>query len=594
MCPDQTLLLWRGKLIWKAITVSVSRLADYSKMTGKDRLEDYSPERTISSSFARTPRRRSLGMATGVLCLVLSLFFYYATVLRVEFNRTELLDLGPYPDAVEYFAQANAILKEGSPAIQIGYERLPSRYPPGYPLLTVPWLGSLPHHGILAPFRTNQTIGLLLLIGSFAFYFSIGKPLTGGLATLLLATQPAFISFSRSSMSDLSGAAAAVLAFALVYFGLSRARRWPIYCAAIVLGLSLCIRPQLLFMAPLLLAMALFPARVSWPKWIMHGCLVLVVFAAASAPYFIFNTLEFGDPLKTGYDFWVPAWSENHRLFSLRNVPSQLVMIWSEVTANWDQFRVANLFGTGTYVVPAFFCLSALGLAFVRMTRFEVSAFLAGSTYFIATLTYAFVDGRFYLPIFLLLVALAVLPAEWAVSQALKLRFSISTVGVLMIFLLTCAGYPSQSGFKPTKNRLQAWDALRYADSKGRSPRYEAQEEFRRAFRHAPGIVLSDIDPPYLNVLLPRPFVAAPIDDHHNYCYSRLWRYGKAEAIRLVQRGLDHATPVYALLLPSNHDEQDVQRLPSVQDYSWKRSDKSSTKAIIMTLTKNASAPTPE
>src|SRR4029077_7136745 len=428
-------------------------------------------------------------------CLVLSLLFYYGTVLRVQFSRTDLLDLGPYPDAVEYFAQANSMLKDGTPAIQISYDRLPSRYPPGYPLLMLPWLRCLPHHGILAPFRTNQTIGLLLLIGSFAFYCAIRKPLAGGLATLLLATQPAFTCFSRSSMSDLSGAAAAVLAFALVYFGLSRERRWAIYCAAIVLGLSLCIRPQLLFMSPLLLAMPLFPVKGSWPRWFVHCCLVLVVFVAASVPYFIFNMLEFGHPLKTGYDFWVPAWSESQRLFSLRNVPSQLVMMWSEVTANWDQFRVANLFGTGTYVVPAFICLAALGLPFVRLTRFEVSAFLAGTTYFIATLTYAFVDGRFYLPIFFLLVALAVLPAEWAASQALKLRFSISTAGVLTIFLLTCTGYPSQSGFKPKKNRSQAWDALRYADSKGRSPRYEAQEEFSRAFRHAPGIVLSEIDP---------------------------------------------------------------------------------------------------
>ena len=563
-------------------------------MTDKDKLGQYNPERTISSSFTRTPGRRSLGITTGVLCFILSLFFYYGSVLRVQLKRTDLLDLGPYPDAVEYFAQANSILTTGSPTIQIGYDKLPSRYPPGYPVLTVPWLVSLLHNGILASFRTNQTIGLLLLLGGFAFYFAIGRPVAAGLATLLLATQPAFITFSRSSMSDLSGAAAAVLAVALVYLGLSRVRRWRIYCAAIVLGLSLCIRPQLLFMAPLLLAMALFPTRDCWPRWLMHCCLVLVVFAAASAPYFIFNTLEFGHPLKTGYDFWVPAWTESGKPFSVRNVPLQLVMIWSEITANWNQFRVANLFGTGTYVVPAFICLSALGLAFVRGSRFEVSAFLAGTSYFIATLTYAFVDGRFYLPIFFLLIALAALPAEWAGLQALELRFSVSTVGVLTIFVLTCVGYPSQSGFKPKANRSQAWDALQYANSKERSRRYEAQEEFSRFFRDAPGIVLSDIDPPYLNVLLPKPFVAAPIDDHHNYCYSRLWHYGKSEAIRLVQSGLDHATPVYALLLPYKHDDQDVQRLPSIQGYSWRRSEKSSTRVVIMTLTKNASAPTPD
>ena len=181
-----------------------------------------------------------------------------------------------------------------------------------------------------------------------------------------------------------------------------------------------------------------------------------------------------------------------------------------------------------------------------------MSAFLGAGSYFIATLTYAFVDGRFYLPLFLLLVPLAILPAEWAVSQALKLRLSLSTVGVLAIFLLTCIGYPSQSGFKPREESIASLGRASLRKGKGTSLRYEAQKEFARIFRDAPGIVLSDIDPPYLNVLLPKPFVAAPIDGHHYYCFSRLWHYGKAEAIRLVANGLARAIPVYALLLPSN------------------------------------------
>jgi hypothetical protein len=279
-------------------------------------------------------------------------------------------------------------------------------------------------------------------------------------------------------------------------------------------------------------------------------------------------------------------------MFSVHSVPQQLAMIWSEVTASWDQFRVANLFGTGTYVVPAFVLLSVVGLAFLQFRRFEISALLAGTVFFVATATYRFVDARFYLPILFLLVALAVLPAEWAVGEALKMRFSISTLGVLMIFLLTCIGYPSQSGFEPKRNRSQAWDALHYANGNGASPRYEAQNEFLCTFRHAPGIVLSDIEPPYLNALLPKPFVAAPIDDHHNYCFSQRWHYGKVEAIRLVRSGLDHATPVYAFLLPSKDIDQDVKRLPVIQGYSWKRSEKSNSRAVIMTLRKDAAAPT--
>jgi len=393
-------------------------------------------------------------------------------------------------------------------------------------------------------------------------------------------------------MSDLSCAAAAVLAFALVYLGLASRRRWPIYCAAVVLGVSLSIRPQLLFFAPLLISMALFPVFRSRAKWLLHCVLVILTFAVAASPYFILNTFEFGHPLKTGYDFWVPWFTEKQRMFSVDNVPRQLAMIWSEVTASWDQFRVANLFGTGTYVVPAFVLLSVVGLAFLQFRRFEISALLAGTVFFVATATYRFVEGRFYMPILFLLVALAVLPVEWAIRESFKSRYLFWGVAVLALFVLSCVGYPSQSGFKPKTGRSQAWDALHYANDNGKSPRYEAQNEFLRTFRQAPGIVLSDVESPYLNALLPKPFVAAPIDDHHSYCYSRLWHYGKVEAIRLVQSGLDHATPVYALLVPSIDDDQVVQRLPSIQGYSWKRSEKSDTSAVIMTLTTDAAAPT--
>src|SRR5262245_55616024 len=74
------------------------------------------------------PNRSFLG---GLLLLLSALTFYYFAVLRIDYQKTALLDLGPHPDATEYFAQAKALSKRGWPSIQIGYERLPSRYPPG-------------------------------------------------------------------------------------------------------------------------------------------------------------------------------------------------------------------------------------------------------------------------------------------------------------------------------------------------------------------------------------------------------------------------------------------------------------------------------
>jgi hypothetical protein len=121
--------------------------------------------REVKANFA-TAR-----FAVGSLLFLCALTFYYFAVLRVDYRKTMLLDLGPHPDATEYFAQAKALRREQWPSIQIGYDKLPSRYPFGYPVLMLPWLKILRgSDAVLAPFRTNQTMGLLLVLAVFAFY----------------------------------------------------------------------------------------------------------------------------------------------------------------------------------------------------------------------------------------------------------------------------------------------------------------------------------------------------------------------------------------------------------------------------------------
>lgn len=56
------------------------------------------------------------------------LCIHYFTVLRIEYYKTPYLNLGPYPDAVEYLAQVNSMLKTGRRQIQIAYDKLSSRY----------------------------------------------------------------------------------------------------------------------------------------------------------------------------------------------------------------------------------------------------------------------------------------------------------------------------------------------------------------------------------------------------------------------------------------------------------------------------------
>src|SRR6266487_3672022 len=287
----------------------------------------------IKSNFATVP------FVVGASLFLCALIFYYFAVLRVDYTKTSLLDLGPHPDATEYFAQAKALGMDGWPSIQIGYEKLPSRYPPGHPLLML-------------------------------------------------------------------------LAFMFAYLGVTEERRSKIYLSAILLGLSVNVRLQSAFFAPLLLVMAIFPKRDMRMRWLLHCAAVAVVFVLAASPVLLLNTIQFHSPFRTGYDFWTPFFSKNHLFFSLRYIPNNAVAIWNEFALRPLDYHTANIFGTGTCFVPAFVFLTCAGLFFIRIDRFVTCAVLACSAFLgvILTHNYRLVDARYYLPLLILSIALAVLP----------------------------------------------------------------------------------------------------------------------------------------------------------------------------------------
>jgi hypothetical protein len=522
--------------------------------------------------MTEVPKREfaSASFLVGILLLLCALTFYYFAVLNIDYRKTVLLDLHP-SDAAEYLAQAKALLKDGWPSIQIGYDKLPCTTPVGYPALMLPWLTILPEaDSVLAPFRTNQTLGLLLLLAVFGFYAYLAMPLTGGFAVLLLATLPVFFTFCRSSMSEISASVLFVLAFIFTYLGLKEERRWRIYLSAVFLGLSLNIRLQSLFFAPLLLAMALFPAKGTHLRWFLHCAALPIVFALAASPVLVLNTIQFHSPLKTGYGFWLPYWVEKHRLFSLHYIPSNAAMLWREFALRPQQYTVANFFGTGTFFVAAFVFLICAGGFFIRVNRFVICAFLGGLSFLAATASFRFPDGRYYLPLLILLVAVAVLPVTWASKNLVSGKRIIAALAIFVLFAASCLGYPSRSGYKTVKtDRSQAWDALHFTNPSRQSTEFVAQKHLGEIFGRQPGIVLSDINPVYLNALLPEPLVAAPLDGQHKYRFSEIWRYDRPEALALVKRGLEQSLPVYALFVSPKEMDEKAWRLPKLDGYQW-------------------------
>jgi hypothetical protein len=524
----------------------------------------------------------------GALLLLCALTFYYFAVLRIDYTKTTLLNLDPHPDATEYFAQAKALNRDRRPSIQIGYEKLPSRYPFGYPALMLPWLNVLPTaDAVLAPFRTNQSLGLLFLLAVFGFYAYLAMPLTGGFAALLLATLPGFFIFCRSSMSEISASALVVFAFMFAYLGLKEERRWKIYVSAAFLGLSLNIRMQSLFFAPLLLVMAFFPERGSRLRWLLHCAALPILFLLAASPGLALNTIEFHSPFKTGYDFWVPwtpnKWSE-HR-FSLRYLPNNVARLWSEFALHRSGFSAANVFGTGTCFVPAFVLLTCVGLLFIRKGRFTFCALLSGLSFLTAALVYSVADIRLYLPLLFLLIAVAALPVTWAAENLFTGKRIVVALVVFALFSGVCIGYPSRSGYNTSGiDQSQAWDALQFATPPAESTWFIAQRRFLEVFGRQPGIVLSDIDPVYLNAFFPDWIVAAPLDWKHRYIFSRIWHYGPAEALALVNRGLQESHAVYALFVSRRDMEEKMVRLPHVDGYEWVIAEDPTAEATILKL----------
>ena len=523
----------------------------------------------------------------GALLFICALIFYYFSVLTIHYRDTNLLYLG-HSDPAHYFALAQALLKHELPTIQIGYDKLPPLYPVGYPALMLPWLKILPEaDSILAPFRTNQTIGLLLLFGIFGFYLYLAMPLTGGFAALLLATLPGFFTLCRSPISEISASAFVVIAFMFAYLGLKEERRWKIYLSAAFLGLSLNIRLQSIFFVPLLLVMTLFPVKGARVRWFLHCLALPLVFALAASPLLVLNTIQFHSPLQTGYAYWLNPTLAKVAPFSSRYIPYNAAMIWRELALRPQQLASANHFGTGTCFVTAFILLACVGVFFIRINRFVICAFSAGLSFFALTISYyPWGDLRFYVPLLMLLVAVAVLPVAWAAENLVLPKRTIASLAIFVLFAAACLGYPSRSvDPRMTADRLQSWEALHFSTRPRRSAEFIAQRRFIESVGQGGGLVFSDISPVYLNALFPPGFVAAPFDGKRYIQFRHVVHYDHAQAVALAELNLHRSIPVYALFVSTKELDEKASRLPNIPGYQWVPAGDTMGEAVILRLT---------
>ena len=322
----------------------------------------------------------------GLLLLLCALTFYYFAVLRIDYQKTALLDLRPYPDATEYFAQGKELSK-GRYAFNTDRIRKAAVKVSAWLSRTdAPMAEDSPSNAFRSGPVSDESDNRPASAFDRVYLLRIsGDAINGGVAALLLATLPGFFTFCRSSLSDLSASLFVVLAFMFAYLGFKEERRWKLYLSAVLLGVSLNIRIQSLFFAPLLLVMPLLPVKGMRWRWFLHCAALPVVFVLAASPVLLLNTIQFHSPLKTGYDFWIPYFGEKHLFFLLRYVPRNAGDLWSELSLQPHMYDAANIFGTSTFFVPAFVLLGCVGMFFVRPNWFLCCGLLAGLSSFART-----------------------------------------------------------------------------------------------------------------------------------------------------------------------------------------------------------------
>jgi hypothetical protein len=117
-------------------------------------------------------------------------------------------------------------------------------------------------------------------------------------------------------------------------------------------------------------------------------------------------------------------------------------VLWRQATLQPHGYEVAHIFGTGTSFVPPFLLLTCVGLLFIRFAWSVVCALLASLSSFAATLCYLFAsDSRFYVPLLILLVAVAVLPVTWAAKHLFIAKRILIALPVFILFAGACLSY---------------------------------------------------------------------------------------------------------------------------------------------------------
>ena len=268
----------------------------------RERDEDVGVERFLPPAAALVgivgaavaQRRNVIPLASGIRygapLLVLALAIWPLVMIgQRPLNRQ------PSPDAQEY-ADAARHLAAGEGYITTIYrnEVKPPRYPPGFSLALAPFAlaGRYPQNVQLG----SKSFAILYLVATLVAAWVVGGPLAAAVAVALVGASPFAVRYASLVMSDAFAAALVVLAVPLLHVQ-SSAR---LAGAGLIAGGLILVR-----LSGIVTLAALLATLVSGRRW--RGALIVGAAALVGIAALAFQQwTSFGNPLMTGYAYWLP------------------------------------------------------------------------------------------------------------------------------------------------------------------------------------------------------------------------------------------------------------------------------------------------
>lgn len=496
--------------------------------------------------------------AIPALLLLAGCVYFYLTVAGSPSAVIVERALHPWPDGAEYLDAAVSLVRDGTYSIHVAGEAHPPRYPFGHSSLIAAalWMGAEPAE---AAYRVNQVAGGLLLAFLALMFWCRGHRLEGGLAVVLLATLPAFVVLCRSPLSEITSTLLTVLAIWLLYIFSQGAPISRGIAGGFLLGFGLCFRASSIFLFVFVLA-AILARRGLRAKPVAIDLVTLgTCFGLGSLPAFIYNFATFGNPLQTGYGYWIPFWNAA-RAFDTKFVIPNLIYYWRELSQSEEVFTTASIYGLGqgSYLTPTFVVLAVLALFVLRHRQIRYFA-LAGVIYQGMMTFYFFKDARLAFPVLVLSVPLI----ARGLAEVWHRRRKMEVTVAMLLLVATLLGWPNSEG------QAESITFLVKIEKRNAVSETEILGHFEALNPLESKVILTDMVPPYVHALSPVETIVAPLNHAHSYRYHpEVFRYGAKERARLVTNALGSGQTVWAIML-----RQDIFSISSVytapDGYAW-------------------------